>query len=469
MSIIRRQGWGRTLLLMVAAVIVAAFASGAAAQADEALVPFMVNVDATVVASNGSAQKQILATANQEAILLIFIRKSTGIVNGVQKQINSPTIISNRSGKVNINLPTQSYKSAEVLLYTVHGKRILQSNVSTASNITHPNLATGVYVLSVKRTDGNIVTSRLTHNGGRLNISVVFGSEALSSNKRLAKETEEGVWLIHVTSVTKGYADSVYTLRPVAGMNAQQNITLRQTSSGDHVHTWGAWAVTTQATCSSPGVETRTCTQDASHKETRAIAQLTGTACNSGGGSFEMVTIGGLKWMTENLNVETKYCCSWCYGEDGPVRVDGEWKTLTSSEIQANCAKYGRLYYWYGAKPACQSIGKRLPTNEEWYALVRAVGSPAGKKLKSTSGWNDFNGQSGNGTDDFGFSALPGGYSGEDGGSLYAGDFGGWWTATEYGRNDAYRWIITKMPDENGSSDYRSTNEGYSVRCVEDI
>jgi len=30
----------------------------------------------------------------------------------------------------------------------------------------------------------------------------------------------------------------------------------------------------------------------------------------------------------------------------------------------------------------------------------------AGKSLKATSGWNN----SGNGTDDFGFSALPGGY-----------------------------------------------------------
>jgi hypothetical protein len=36
--------------------------------------------------------------------------------------------------------------------------------------------------------------------------------------------------------------------------------------------------------------------------------------------------------------------------------------------------------------------------------------------LKATSGWNNYNGQSGNGLDEYGFSALPGGY-GDSGGS----------------------------------------------------
>ncbi len=37
-------------------------------------------------------------------------------------------------------------------------------------------------------------------------------------------------------------------------------------------HSWGAWTVTTPATCTAAGVETRVCLNDASHKETRAIA-----------------------------------------------------------------------------------------------------------------------------------------------------------------------------------------------------
>ncbi|MBQ9000419.1 MAG: Ig-like domain-containing protein [Eggerthellaceae bacterium] len=37
-------------------------------------------------------------------------------------------------------------------------------------------------------------------------------------------------------------------------------------------HDWGAWAVTTPATCSKAGVETRTCKHDATHKQTRSTA-----------------------------------------------------------------------------------------------------------------------------------------------------------------------------------------------------
>jgi len=39
-------------------------------------------------------------------------------------------------------------------------------------------------------------------------------------------------------------------------------------------HNWGAWAVTTPAAHTAEGVETRTCTHDAKHTETRAIARI---------------------------------------------------------------------------------------------------------------------------------------------------------------------------------------------------
>ena len=48
-------------------------------------------------------------------------------------------------------------------------------------------------------------------------------------------------------------------------------------------HDWGAWAVTTPATTSAAGVETRVCKRNASHTETRAIPKL--TPAPSGGGS----------------------------------------------------------------------------------------------------------------------------------------------------------------------------------------
>ena len=92
-------------------------------------------------------------------------------------------------------------------------------------------------------------------------------------------------------------------------------------STPDHTHQWGAWAVTTPATCTTAGVETRVCDLDATHVETRPIAAIehtwnteTGlcTVCSSlmyslgetgpGGGKIFYVFAGGFT-MTDNSQV----------------------------------------------------------------------------------------------------------------------------------------------------------------------
>jgi len=105
--------------------------------------------------------------------------------------------------------------------------------------------------------------------------------------------------------------------------------------------------------------------------------------------TFKTTTINGVTWMAENLNIKTGN--SSCYDNNS-----------------SNCAKYGRLYDWETAQTACPS-GWRLPTKKEWDDLISYVGgsSAANSKLKATSGWNE---GSNNGTDEFRFSALPGGY-----------------------------------------------------------
>ena len=126
--------------------------------------------------------------------------------------------------------------------------------------------------------------------------------------------------------------------------------------------------------------------------------------------------------------------------------------------------KFGRLYTWEAAKAACRSIGMRLPSREEWQALVDYAGGDnvAGKKLKSTSGWR----KDGNGTDDFGFSALPGGSRYSGGGFSSAGGSGYWWTATEGGDDNAYH---RSMGNDYGNvyEKYYDKDYGDSVRCVE--
>ena len=49
-----------------------------------------------------------------------------------------------------------------------------------------------------------------------------------------------------------------------------------------HTHVWGPWVVTTAPTATQSGVETRTCTLDSSHKETRTVP------ATGGGGNFDV-------------------------------------------------------------------------------------------------------------------------------------------------------------------------------------
>jgi len=164
------------------------------------------------------------------------------------------------------------------------------------------------------------------------------------------------------------------------------------------------------------------------------------------GKKYKTVVIGGKRWMGANLNYLPPKGNSWCYNNDN-----------------SKCGEYGRLYYWKTAKTVCPS-GWHLPSRQEWDNLVTAVGgaNKAGKMLKARKGWNN----RGNGKDEYGFSALPGGrYYGS--GFGIAGLNGYWWTATEYDDNSAY---IRRMryDDDNVYDDDNDESDGLSVRCVKD-
>ena len=189
------------------------------------------------------------------------------------------------------------------------------------------------------------------------------------------------------------------------------------------------------------------------------------------GQTYKAVKIGAQWWMAENLNYGTVN--SDCYNDNS-----------------ANCTKYGRLYTWaaamdsagtwstngkgcgYGSKCSPTGIirgicpeGWHLPDTTEWKTLFTAVGGQdsAGTALKSTGGWfND-----GNGTDAFGFSALPAGYRGNDGGYYHEGYYAYFWSSTEYSSIYAYYMDLYYYYDYaylyDGSKYY-----GFSVRCVKD-
>jgi uncharacterized protein (TIGR02145 family) len=129
-----------------------------------------------------------------------------------------------------------------------------------------------------------------------------------------------------------------------------------------------------------------------------------------------------------------------------------------------NCTKYGRLYNWATAMKSCPN-GWHLPRNAEWTKLTDFVGgsSTAGTKLKATSGWNS----NGNGTDDFGFAALPGGLGYSDGSFFNVGYGDYWWGASEtIAYNAYYRYV--NYHDENVYRYDIIKSYLFSVRCVKD-
>ena len=167
---------------------------------------------------------------------------------------------------------------------------------------------------------------------------------------------------------------------------------------------------------------------------------------------YKLTTIGGQEWFSQNLRHRNG--SSWCPEKD-----------------KANCEKYGRLYDWNSAMTACPK-GYHLPTDDEWAKLIAAAGGSetAGKKLKSASGWKESGwNYGGNGTDDYGFSALPGGSrlaNGTYGGT--AGKFGYWWTATESGGDRAYFRSMLYTSDEAGGGKTNDKGNGFAVRCLRD-
>jgi uncharacterized protein (TIGR02145 family) len=109
--------------------------------------------------------------------------------------------------------------------------------------------------------------------------------------------------------------------------------------------------------------------------------------------------------------------------------------------------------------------GWHLPSNAEWDILVNYAGgsSTAGRKLKAASGWSN----NGNGTDEYGFSALPGGNGDSYGNFSNVGYDGLWWSATEDDASYAYSRYMNYDLDHVGCNHYRKSYKR-SLRCLQD-
>lgn len=114
---------------------------------------------------------------------------------------------------------------------------------------------------------------------------------------------------------------------------------------------------------------------------------------------YKVKDINGVKWFVQNLNYAQ---------EEGSICYDRD---------DENCKAYGRLYTQETAKTVCPD-GSRLATDDDWKMLEVYAGgaSEAAVKLRS------------NGSDDFAFTAMFGGYANKNGISTTIGEGAYFWT-----------------------------------------
>ena len=214
----------------------------------------------------------------------------------------------------------------------------------------------------------------------------------------------------------------------------------------------------------------------------------TPTVTDYDGNTYHTVLIGNQCWMAENLNTTrdangnniTRYCYnndnSWCELYGGLYT----WNTVMNGAASSNGNPSG-------VQGICPN-GWHVPSDAEWTELTdflintyvyvntdnvgdklkscRQEGSPLGGDCNTSDHPRWDSNSSHHGTNDFGFSALPGGYySGSSYGNL--GSYGHWWSSTQYSSTDAWGREMYYVNGYVGRYSYYKTF-GFSVRCLRD-
>jgi uncharacterized protein (TIGR02145 family) len=186
------------------------------------------------------------------------------------------------------------------------------------------------------------------------------------------------------------------------------------------------------------------------------------------------IAIGEQVWLKCNLNVNNVIGGVTCYDRD-----------------EKNCKKYGSLYDYEAAMKlpsGCNSKvgfeseesgcsidkphrgicpeGFHIPDDDDWNELMEAVGgqATAAKKLRAADGWYGKEG-----TDEYKFTALPGGMCDMNGTCQHVILAGYWLSATQHLTKNALSIWFMDSEDrvKRNNSEYGRSNR-LSVRCLKD-
>lgn len=216
------------------------------------------------------------------------------------------------------------------------------------------------------------------------------------------------------------------------------------------------------------------------------------------GNEYATTVINGKCWMAENMKTTS-------FTDGATITLanvpPSSWGNLASNpgycyydDLTANAETYGFMYNWaavmHGAASSATNpsnvqgicpVGWHIPSDVEWDALgvfIAAnnggVGSgysftdgnwlKVGKHLKATTNWVS----SGTGTDDYNFTALPGGRRTYTGSFIELGEFAYFWSATQVNSTNTYSWGLEATSDKFLRNNLTNKSAGHYVRCMRD-
>lgn len=225
-----------------------------------------------------------------------------------------------------------------------------------------------------------------------------------------------------------------------------------------------------------------------------------GSMTDNEGKNYETVVVGELEWMRDNLGT-----LHFNNGEEIPTNLtDEEWQAYSgpAAEIYYPSEGWGEQYHltydevhmYYGALYNYKAVtdergicpeGWRVPTLSDWQNLYTSVEAndpvDMGNQLKSTRTGTLVDGEwLGDhpywciedpiyaGTDNHGFSAIPGGHRNQWGGFGNLGMEAHYWTSTILDATSAWafgmRWTQTDLYQFS-----ETQLRAFSVRCVKDV
>ena len=224
------------------------------------------------------------------------------------------------------------------------------------------------------------------------------------------------------------------------------------------------------------------------------------TVSDIDGNVYHTVKIGKQVWMVENLkNVRYRN------GDSIPkVKDKVKWGSLSTGAYSdynnhfEKSADYGRLYNWYAVNDSrnLAPTGWHVATEAEWAILTTFLNGEnvninikgedyellskvqfAGGKLKETGTTGKLGGIGGTShwfkvnsgaSNEFGFTALPGGERSDKGGFHNIGCYATWWTSTENREDNLVFGFLITGEDDSLQKFKSNKKNGYSIRCVKD-